>query len=49
MKNCDNDDSHKDKLDAYLINGQIIEVERISLVDLLTECNAPIRNRLSDH
>lgn len=41
IKNFGNDDSHKEKRDAYANNGQTLEVETISLVDLLKEYNAP--------
>ena len=41
IKNFGNDDSHKDKRDAYASHGQTIEVETISLIDLLKEHDAP--------
>ena len=42
IKNFGDDDSHKNIRDAYANNGQTIEVETISLVDLLKEYNAPL-------
>lgn len=41
IKDFGDDDSHKEKRDAYVNNGQTIEVETISLVDLLKKYNAP--------
>ena len=41
IKNFGNDDSHKAKRDAYANNGQIIQVDTISLADLLKEHKAP--------
>lgn len=41
IKNLGNDDNHKAKRDAYANNGQVIQVDTISLVDLLNEHNAP--------
>ena len=42
IKNFGDEDSHNDKRDAYANNGHTIEVETISLIDLLKEHNAPL-------